>query len=56
MKNLSEKPLPLALLSQFAPKQHEKIRKGEIAGTAESVILDRIGDVLQDYDAACMGD
>jgi D-tagatose-1,6-bisphosphate aldolase subunit GatZ/KbaZ len=53
LKNLSEKPLPLSLLSQFAPIQYERIRKNEIAWTAEAAIMDTIQIVLQDYEAAC---
>jgi len=55
MKNLSEKPLPLFLLSQFAPRQYEQIRRGEIAWTPEGIIFDRIREVLLDYEAACGG-
>jgi D-tagatose-1,6-bisphosphate aldolase subunit GatZ/KbaZ len=55
MKNLSEKPLPLFLLGQFAPRQYEQIRRGEIAWTPEGVIFDRIREVLLDYEAACGG-
>jgi D-tagatose-1,6-bisphosphate aldolase subunit GatZ/KbaZ len=55
MKNLGQKPLPLSLLSQFAPRQYEKMRQGEIAWTPESIIFDRIGEVLLDYEAACRG-
>ena len=55
MNNLSEKPLPLFLLSQFAPRQYEQIRRGEIAWTPEGVIFDRIREVLLDYEAACRG-
>jgi D-tagatose-1,6-bisphosphate aldolase subunit GatZ/KbaZ len=55
MKNLGDKPIPLSLLSQFAPMQYEKIRSGEIAWTPEGVIFDRINEVLQDYDIACAG-
>jgi D-tagatose-1,6-bisphosphate aldolase subunit GatZ/KbaZ len=53
MNNLSEKPLPLSLLSQFTPRQYEQIRRGEIARTPEGVIFDRIREVLLDYEAAC---
>ena len=53
LKNLSEKPLPLSLLSQFAPIQYERIRKNEIAWTAEAAIMDTIQIVLQDYEVAC---
>jgi D-tagatose-1,6-bisphosphate aldolase subunit GatZ/KbaZ len=55
MKNLGQRPLPLSLLSQFAPRQYEKIRQGEIAWTPESLIFDRIREVLLDYAAACHG-
>ena len=55
MKNLDGKPLPLSLLSQFAPRQNEKMRQGEMAWTPESVVLDRIGEVLLDYEMACRG-
>jgi D-tagatose-1,6-bisphosphate aldolase subunit GatZ/KbaZ len=55
MKNLGGKPLPLSLLSQFARGQYEKIRQGEIAWTPESVVLDRIGEVLLGYETACRG-
>jgi D-tagatose-1,6-bisphosphate aldolase subunit GatZ/KbaZ len=53
LKNLSEKPLPLSLLSQFAPIQYKRIRKNEIAWTAEAAIMDTIQIVLQDYETAC---
>ena len=53
LKNLSEKPLPLSLLSQFAPIQYERIRKKEIASTAEAALMDYVQIVLQDYEAAC---
>jgi D-tagatose-1,6-bisphosphate aldolase subunit GatZ/KbaZ len=55
IKNLSEKPLPLSLLSQFVPKQYEKIRQGKIARTPDDIIFDRIREVLLDYEAACQG-
>jgi D-tagatose-1,6-bisphosphate aldolase subunit GatZ/KbaZ len=55
MKNLSVKPLPLSLLSQFAPGQYEKIRQREIAWTPKSVVLDHIGEVLLAYETACRG-
>lgn len=42
-------PLPLALLSQFAPVQGEKVRAGVLQNTPENLILDRVGAVLQDY-------
>ena len=53
MKNLSEKPLPLSLVSQFAPRQYERIRQRKIAWTPEGIISDRIREVLLDYEVAC---
>lgn len=53
MKNLSERPLPLSLLSQFAPKQYEKIRQKQIAWNPGAIISDAIDDVLRIYATAC---
>ena len=53
MKNLKEMPLTLSLLSQFAPAQYEKIRRGEIDETPERIIDDYIRDVLLKYELAC---
>lgn len=54
LKNLDGKPLPLSLLSQFAPAQYARIRNGELENRAEDMLLDRINVVLWDYHAACM--
>lgn len=53
MGNLGKKPLPLSLLSQFAPRQYEHIRRGEIESTPEAFILDHIRSVLLVYDTVC---
>jgi D-tagatose-1,6-bisphosphate aldolase subunit GatZ/KbaZ len=55
INNLSEHPLPLSLLSQFAPGQYARIRRGEIVPTPAGVIVDRIRNVLMDYEMACTG-
>jgi len=55
LANLSVRPLPLALLSQFAPDQLARIREGSLENTPEALILDRIERVLEDYDFACEG-
>jgi len=49
LANLSARPLPLALLSQFAPEQLLHIRDGLIANDPEAIILDRIDRVLDVY-------
>lgn len=53
LRNLSKKLLPFSLLSQFTPKQFERIRRGEITHTPEAIIFDRIHAVLLGYKAAC---
>ncbi len=49
LENLRGRPLPGALLSQYAPVQGAKVRAGAMPNTPDALILDRIGDVLQDY-------
>jgi D-tagatose-1,6-bisphosphate aldolase subunit GatZ/KbaZ len=49
LTNLSSRPLPMTLLSQFAPEQLLRIRDGRIENNPEAIILDRIDRVLDDY-------
>ncbi|HEX6502187.1 MAG TPA: D-tagatose-bisphosphate aldolase, class II, non-catalytic subunit [Terriglobales bacterium] len=53
LKNLSNAPIPLTLLSQHLPEQYERVREGKICNTPESLIEDRIRQVLRFYSAAC---
>lgn len=53
MKNLSDKPLPLALLSQYLPEQYEKVRSGELKNHSRELLLARVLDVLDVYAIAC---
>jgi D-tagatose-1,6-bisphosphate aldolase subunit GatZ/KbaZ len=53
LRNLEENPPPLSLLSQFAPVQYGHIRAGRIANSPRAIILDRIGQVLEEYAYAC---
>jgi len=55
LENLRKKPLPLSLVSQFAPVQYQRIRRNEIPYTAEAIIMDYVQIVLQDYEAASGG-
>jgi D-tagatose-1,6-bisphosphate aldolase subunit GatZ/KbaZ len=48
VNNLS-KPVPLSLLSQFMPIQYVRVREGCLANAADDLILDRIGDYIDDY-------
>ena len=53
LDNLGDRPLPLSLISQYLPRQYEKIRSGEIENRAHSLLHGRIMDVLDDYAFAC---
>jgi D-tagatose-1,6-bisphosphate aldolase subunit GatZ/KbaZ len=53
VKNLSETPAPLSLLSQFAPSAFQAIRNGELLNDPLSIIRHRIQEVLGMYARAC---
>jgi len=53
VKNLASITIPESMLSRYLPAQYLRLREKRIAGDAESLILDRIRDVLRDYAAAC---
>lgn len=54
LENLDREGIPLALLSQYLPLQYQRLRSGAIGGSAESLLLDRIGDSIDPYlDAVC---
>ncbi len=53
MANLGQKPLPLSLLSQFAPSEYLLIREGTLPNSPDATILNRISCVLDDYAFAC---
>lgn len=46
-------PLPLALLSQYLPRQHDRVRDGVLPNNAAALAADAVGVVLRIYDAAC---
>ena len=49
LQNLGKKPLPLTLVSQYAPGQWERIRSGQIPSSPEAVIFDKVNSVLAGY-------
>ena len=49
-------PVPLPLLSQFLPIQYAKVRDGALNNAADDLILDRIGDCIDDYIFAIEGE
>ncbi len=51
--NLSQKTIPLPLLSQFLPHQFHQVREGQVAATPEMLVIAKIREVLSTYAAAC---
>ena len=54
--NLDNKQIPLSLLSQYLPKQFQRVRMGIIENNPDSIIEDKIIEVLEGYHLACRGD
>jgi len=52
LENLSWRPLPLTLISQFSMSQYKKIRTGEIENTPLLILKDRILEIVQSYQFA----
>ncbi len=48
MKNLDGN-MPLYILSQYMPTQYRKVRSGILENNCETLILDKIGEVIDDY-------
>jgi D-tagatose-1,6-bisphosphate aldolase subunit GatZ/KbaZ len=51
--NLAAREIPETLLSQYLPRQYERVRHGGLDSGPESLVFDRIRDMLQDYAVAC---
>jgi D-tagatose-1,6-bisphosphate aldolase subunit GatZ/KbaZ len=51
--NLERLPLPPALLSQFLPVQHRRLREGKIQHRPVDLIQDRIRETAGEYARAC---
>ncbi len=49
LKNLSGIYIPYTLLSQYMPLQYLKVRQGKLSSDAQSLLLDRIGNCIDDY-------
>lgn len=52
MENLRGIELPLPLISQYLPLQHQKIRMGELRADPVALAVDKVGSVIDDYLAA----
>ncbi|MGL4682377.1 MAG: tagatose-bisphosphate aldolase subunit GatZ [Hafnia alvei] len=53
ISNLSNTDIPLGLLSQYFPKQFERILTGALTVSPHALIIDKIQDVLRDYAYGC---
>jgi D-tagatose-1,6-bisphosphate aldolase subunit GatZ/KbaZ len=53
LENLTQVKIPDALLSQFLPEQFKKIKNAEMECTPNTLISDKINQVLNDYSLAC---
>ena len=49
LKNLSMIDIPHTVISQYMPIQYIKIRQGNLSANAQSLLLDRIGNCIDDY-------
>ena len=53
IRNLTERPAPLTLLSQYLPNQAEAVRLGSLANDPTAMIHHRIRESLNRYSQAC---
>jgi D-tagatose-1,6-bisphosphate aldolase subunit GatZ/KbaZ len=53
--NLSRQPLPLPLLSQYLPRQHDEVRAGRLIAAPLALVRDRVREVARAYAGACGG-
>ena len=49
LDNLSHCEIPIALLHQYLPRQAERVSSGKVPNRAEDLLLDHIGDWIDDY-------
>ena len=53
MLNLEGVDIPLGMISQYLPKQFERIQSGELSAIPHQLIMDKIYDVLRAYRYGC---
>lgn len=53
LTKLDEVGIPEPLISQYMPKQFERVRSGLLAPTARELVIDRVRDAIRPYAAAC---
>ena len=52
LENLSRTPIPLPLLSQYLPRQYERVRAGALSNDPRELLYDHIGDCIDAYQEA----
>jgi D-tagatose-1,6-bisphosphate aldolase subunit GatZ/KbaZ len=51
--NLAVRGIPQTVLSQYLPRQYERVRQGRLDGVPDALVFDRVRDTLEDYTVAC---
>jgi D-tagatose-1,6-bisphosphate aldolase subunit GatZ/KbaZ len=51
--NLAVRGIPQTLLSQYLPRQYERVRQGRLDNEPDAVVFDRVRNTLEDYAVAC---
>jgi D-tagatose-1,6-bisphosphate aldolase subunit GatZ/KbaZ len=51
--NLRANPIPLSMLSQYMPKQYQKVSEGVIDLEPTTLVIDKIQEVVEMYSKAC---
>ncbi len=49
LSNLDREGIPPALLSQYLPAQYHRVRGGQLSMRAEDLLVDHVGDWIDDY-------
>lgn len=49
LENLDAVGIPVALLSQYLPTQYTRVRSGKLPPQASDILIDRVGDCIDDY-------
>ena len=53
LDNLEATSIPLPLISQFMPRQYDRVRAGTLEPTPHSLVVDHVRDALRPYAVAC---
>jgi D-tagatose-1,6-bisphosphate aldolase subunit GatZ/KbaZ len=51
--NLTDRGIPQTLLSQYLPRQYQRVRQGGLDCVPDALVFDRVRGTLEDYTVAC---